>query len=95
MMCQADNVVSPFLLRVSIGALAATAWLMISIGVPESRVDEVCGHAANARIAIRAWSTCEEWAYRGDMRRRRGGAEVELRQHGPRGKLLTHFQCRS
>lgn len=94
-MRQAENVVSFSLLRVSIGALAATAWLIFSIGVPESLVDEVCGHAVNAKIAIGAWPTCKEQAYRGGDSQRRGGAELELRQDEPRGEPMIHFQCRS
>jgi hypothetical protein len=95
MMCQTKNAVSPPLARFAIGALAAAAWLVFSIGVPECLLNEVCAHATNAKIVIQAWPTCGERAYCGGKSWRRGGAELELRQDEPRDKPLIHFQCRS
>jgi hypothetical protein len=94
MTCQTENLVRPTLPRASIVALAATAWLIFSIGAPESPVDEVFGHV-NGKIVIRAWPICEERAYCGGKSPRRGGAELELRLDGPKGRTLTNFQCRS
>jgi hypothetical protein len=91
-MCQTENVISPPLARAAIGALAATAWLIFSIGVPESLLNGVCGHAVNAKIVIRAWPTCGERAYCGDKSRRWGGAELELSQDEPRGRPLIAFK---
>jgi hypothetical protein len=78
MMCQTEIVVSPSLAKVSIGALAVTAWLIFSIGMPGSLLDEVCAHTTNARIVIRAWSTCGERAYRSSKSWRRGDADCRI-----------------
>jgi hypothetical protein len=92
-MCETNIVVSPFLARISIGALAA-AWLIFSKGVPGSVLDEIYAHTTNAGIVFRALSTCGERAYRTGKSRWRGDADLELPQREPRGKPLIRFQCR-
>jgi hypothetical protein len=94
MMCQTKIVVSPFLARVSIGALAAAAWLIFSLGVPGSFLDEVCAHTANGRFVFGALSACGERAYRTAKSRWRGGADLEPRQSKLRDERLIHFQGR-
>src|SRR5882757_7182014 len=74
--CQTENVVRPSWARASIGALAATAWHLFSIGVPKTLLKRVCAHATNAKVVIRAWSTCGRRPYPGGKSRRRGGAEL-------------------
>jgi hypothetical protein len=92
MMYQTRYVVGSFLARVLIGALAATAWLILSTGAPGSVLDEVCAHTPSARAVSRAVSTCWERASGTPTSRWCGGAGLNLRQSELRGMPLLSLQ---
>jgi len=94
-MCQTENVVGLSLARASIGALAATAWLIFGIGVTGNPHGDACAHTRDARIVIGAWSTYRERAYCSGKSRWSDRAELEIRQDEPLGKRMIHFQCKS
>jgi hypothetical protein len=92
MMCPTRFVRRSCLARISIWALAVTAWLILGAIVSGILRNEVHAHLRYANVAVRALSRCEARAYRSDKSGRFGGVDLELSESQLKGKVWSRSQ---